>query len=109
MKYLIFLLYIFAAFRITILFSKDNGPYDVFDWIRYKLGVRTTLDSDGNPELVSERFLGRLIICTGCFSGYVIAFMIPLFLLNIPIINYVVYFFGCWGIVILLLSNYEKS
>lgn len=57
----------FATYRLTLLFSKENGPKDIFEWIRFKLGVRR----DEHSREVATGFWSELILCPYCFSVWV--------------------------------------
>ena len=100
-------LYVLAIFRVTMLFSKDNGPWDVFDFIRHKLGVVLTSDLKGNSWYESDKFLGRIIICTKCLSFYVLLFITPLYVFPNVIVDRIVYFLGVWGLLYLIFSFVE--
>ena len=64
-EYLI--VFILATYRITLLFSKENGPKDVFEWVRFKFGVRR----DEYSHEVATGFWSELILCPYCFSVWV--------------------------------------
>lgn len=75
----------FATYRLTLLFTKEHGPADMFGWIRMKLGVK--YDQYSNP--VSTGALSEWILCPYCFSVAVGAVVTALVLL-IPSIAYVI-------------------
>lgn len=57
----------FATYRLTLLFSKEAGPLDMFGWIRYQLGVRP----DEHSRETATGFWSELILCPYCFSVWV--------------------------------------
>lgn len=57
----------FATYRLTLLFSKEAGPLDMFGWIRFKLGVR----HDEHSRETATGFWSELILCPYCFSVWV--------------------------------------
>lgn len=79
-----FTIYALAIYRLTNLFYDENGPGDVFDWVRYKAGIRvvkkeqaghftTTPSWEWTPveqEWVREAngFWAKLLNCPLCLS-----------------------------------------
>lgn len=59
-----------ATWRISSLFTNPNedGPFRVFDWIRYAVGIR--YDARGEiDEDINE--VAKVFACIWCFSIYV--------------------------------------
>lgn len=56
-----------ATYRLTLLFSKEAGPGDIFGRLRYWVGVR--------PDVYSKEtatgFLSELILCPYCLSVWI--------------------------------------
>ena len=56
-----------ATYRITLLFSRESGPGDIFGRIRYQLGVRP----DEHSKETATGWLSEAILCPYCFSVWV--------------------------------------
>lgn len=67
-------IYALAVVRLTWLLHHDNGPFDVFDWLRDKLGVVVINDPyTDEPRQVGINELGRLLACPLCLSVWLSA------------------------------------
>lgn len=53
-----------AVYRLTLLFSRESGPGDMFGWIRHQLGVR----HDEYSQETATGWLSEAILCPYCFS-----------------------------------------
>lgn len=65
------LLYALAVVRVTHMLWWENGPGDVFDWVRAKVGIETTrLGFENNFRLVrtANGFWAELLNCPLCLS-----------------------------------------
>ncbi len=82
-----------AAYRLTHLFVHEDGPFSVFDWIRYKAGVTVeqhTLRSiqDGwmsiGETAHADGFWAELLVCPLCLSVWFAAIVhfLPDFILD---------------------------
>lgn len=86
-----------AAYRLTHLFVYENGPFDIFDWIRHKAGIFveaewivTPLDAKGTQDVVlqetvhAEGFWAGLLICPFCLSVWfaAIVYFLPAFIVD---------------------------
>ena len=99
-----FVVYALATFRITYMLWIEDGPFDMFDWLRYKVGVVVTRDGvrgDNNTTL------GRLFNCPLCLSVWVGALMTACCMVNIAIIDYVAMVFAL-SAVCMILVGYER-
>ncbi len=67
---LLFILASFACYRLSELITVDDGPGDVFRWLRVWLGAYD-LDEDGQPK----SSIGRAIICPYCVGIYLAFFL----------------------------------
>lgn len=69
---LILIMGILATWRLTYMLMKEEGPYDMLEKLRDKLGIRYDLKSNA----YSESSIGRLFLCYYCLSiwcGFLIA------------------------------------
>lgn len=66
MKFLDFIIYALAVWRLTSLVvrEEDDGPYELFAKLRYFLGVR--YDENSNPY--GRNQIAKAIMCVWCFS-----------------------------------------
>lgn len=65
MHYLIVL--ILATWRISSLFVNEDGPFGLFSFIRYGVGVKY----DEHSQPYSNNVIGSLLSCVWCFSFWV--------------------------------------
>lgn len=56
-----------ATWRLTSLIHSEEGPYNVFDWLRHRLGVRF------NPlsEMYASTEAAKAVLCPWCLSIWV--------------------------------------
>lgn len=59
-----------AVWRISSLFTNpdESGPFRVFDWVRYAVGIRYDAQSEVDED-INE--VARAFACLWCFSIYV--------------------------------------
>lgn len=104
---IIFLVHTFAAYRISILLVEDNGPYDVFDFIRMKAGIGSQVTSKGKVVFSSDRMIGRILLCVRCTSFYVWLVFFGIMVLQIPYFNHIMIFLAGWGLITMLPARTE--
>ena len=78
-----FSMYALAVFRVTHMLWQENGPWDIFDWLRAKAGISyeavATFQSDefGSIKIqpprkfersVPDKFFAKLLDCPWCLS-----------------------------------------
>lgn len=68
-EWFLFILAVFACFRLAELIAIDDGPDDRLLWLRAKLGA-FDLGDDGRPETS----IGRGIICPYCIGVWLAFF-----------------------------------
>ena len=56
-----------ATWRMASLLAHEDGPGDVFTWLRHVLGVR--YDEDSN--LIGENWLAKGVLCLWCNSVWI--------------------------------------
>ena len=56
-----------ATWRLSSLLAREDGPYQVFDWLRHKAGVR--YDERSEPYAGNE--LARGLTCIWCNSVWI--------------------------------------
>ncbi|MHA2265734.1 MAG: DUF1360 domain-containing protein [Candidatus Thorarchaeota archaeon] len=71
-------IYVLAVFRLTHLLWYENGPWDVFDWLRAKAGIKHvgrpiyTYDGEhaghATDKVVPDTFFAQLLDCPLCLS-----------------------------------------
>ena len=72
---------VFACYRLTQLITIDDGPLEVFKWLRVMAGVY-----DRGPKGHPQRMLGKLYGCPWCIGVWV-ALVITYFVLNSFIVS----------------------
>lgn len=70
---------ILAAWRLTVLFLQDTGPFNFLDRIRHRAGAHVDYEEAGE--------LGRLLQCPYCFSVWV-GIALVLAVLTVPQITW---------------------
>lgn len=68
-----------ATWRVSALFSREAGPFDVFKRTREWAGI--THDNDGNVQVIPHKFFAELLSCVWCTSIWVAAFWAALWML----------------------------
>lgn len=66
-----FLMAILATYGVTFIVTITDGPFDIFEVAKIKLGAYLR-DHNGQPK---PRVLGKLISCPFCFGVWVAAFV----------------------------------
>lgn len=111
-EWLKFIVIVFAAYRLSDLISKEEGPYlaflykdkdqtGVFEWIRRKAGAYNyeyEYDKNGNQTINIPTNLGRGISCPLCVGAYVGLLLTFLLFFDNIIINFFIIWLGIWGI-----------
>lgn len=91
-----------AVFRYTMLLYNENGPWDVFDWLRFKAGISIveTLDMHTQEVVKTERkgegFFAKLLNCPYCISGWISIALAPAVVLPLIFDTYQVLPFVVW-------------
>lgn len=89
------ILIVLASWRLTSLFAREDGPFNIFARFRHFIGVRYM---EGVP--VGMNFIAKAITCPWCFSVWValpFAAMRMLYLSNDSILlTGMIYFFLYW-------------
>ena len=57
---------VLATWRLSSLLVNEDGPFEMFDWLRKQIGVYLTDEND-----VPLSFLGKLFECVWCISVWV--------------------------------------
>lgn len=76
-----FVILCLATWRVSVLFSKEEGPFDVFKRLREKTGIQH--DDNGEVLMIPHKFFAELLSCVWCTSIWVGAFW-GLFWLALP-------------------------
>ena len=61
-----------ATWRVSALFTRESGPFHVFEKIREKAGIQH--DQDGNVSVIPGRFFAELLSCVWCASIWAATF-----------------------------------
>lgn len=69
-----------STWRLTSLFVSEDGPFDIFDRIRFKAGVR--YDAYSNP--IGTNVLAKAMSCMWCFSIWIAALLVLGWMIFIP-------------------------
>lgn len=100
-------IYAVATYRFSLLLYEEDGPFDMFDWLRAKAGIRHEIYTEENEsgkletkvDTIAEGFWAKVLDCPYCISGWIaIAATIGVFANN----QYAdwVAMYGCiWGVV----------
>ena len=92
-----------ATFRIAHLFVWERGPFDIFPWIRARVGA-----TNFNPSL-SKGFLAGVFSCVWCMSVWVSMFFTAVALYNKEIASWVALPFSLSAIAILIREHLDKE
>lgn len=95
-----FLIIALAAYRLTTLLNKDEGPFEVFSRFRRWVGIRIETSEVGMIEEYPENEWAKMVYCPFCLSGYLVLFV----LLTLKIFKPVYYWLGIWGAIDILLT-----
>jgi hypothetical protein len=71
-----------VVFTITYMLIALNGPWDIFKRIRELAGIQH--DVDGYPNVISNKFFSKLLICFWCTSTWISA---PISIITVLIIG----------------------
>lgn len=94
----IFLVLSLASTRISLLFVREDGPFDMFGRLRDYVGVQ--YDAMGQPY--GETFFAKLLSCIYCTSVWVGVFFTILVVLNVNFALIVALPFALSQVVILI-------
>lgn len=101
-----FTIYALAALRMTYLLCWENGPLDVFEWLRAKAGIRyTQLRPEDVRVPYTETFLGRLLMCPNCLSAWMSAIALIGFVLHFPLFDIVAFWLAIWAVSLLFFAR----
>lgn len=79
------LMYALSVFRFTMLLYNEDGPWSIFDWLRFKAGVRIeqVVVMSNSPDesyqewqRTGEGFFAELLNCPYCISGWLSLLML---------------------------------
>lgn len=114
-------LYALAAFRFTHLLWWENGPFDVFDWVRAKTGIRWewSVDREFTPgpfdtEATYNRItpgnnvFAELLNCVHCLGGWTALIAAVAFVFSNPVFDFIAVWGTIWCVQ-LLLFGYKRS
>lgn len=59
-------IFILAVWRLSSLFVKERGPFDVFVKLRELAGIRH--DENMNPWIIPDNLFANILGCVWCFS-----------------------------------------
>lgn len=59
-------IFIMALWRISSLFTKERGPFDVFVKVRTLTGIQH--DEQGMPWIIPDNVFAQIVSCVWCFS-----------------------------------------
>jgi len=61
------IVYILATWRLARLLTSEQGPYDVFDRLRHKIGI--SYDDEGEPH--GANVVAEAVMCLWCLSIWI--------------------------------------
>ena len=114
-----------AVFRLAHMLWWENGPFDIFDWLRSKVGIRWAIteeyqggwgySSSGwhSPEVLEGRtsngsFLAELLNCPLCLSIWIALPVMVAYRLRRQMLDAVVDWLALSGVA-LLLFGWERD
>lgn len=98
-----FIVYSLAVARVTYMLWQEDGPWDVIDWVRAKVGVHYKQYPNGQQIRTADTFLGKLLNCPMCLSLWLSAAAVGLFLLHSHIVDIGVSVLSMAGLVMLMM------
>lgn len=79
-----------ATWRISNLLVNEEGPFAVFEWLRWQVGIRWDIDKEEHFVLPKkDNVVGRMLLCIYCTSMWVGLFVYLAYRL-VPDITYAV-------------------
>lgn len=66
MTFLEFVLLSLAAWRLASMLVREKGPFNMFVWIRERVGIGH--DKDGIPYMIPDNVLAGILSCVWCCS-----------------------------------------
>jgi hypothetical protein len=106
-NFLRLLVYALAAYRVTHMLWLENGPYDVFDWLRAKAGIWYS-EAVGKRTASIGGFWGKLLNCPDCLSVWVAVVAVALWLLQLWVLDVLAAWLAVSAICVALI-NKEKE
>ncbi len=97
-------MYALAAFRVTYMLWAEDGPFDAFDWLRYKMGVTVLNNVRGDNGSMT----GRMFNCPLCLSVWVSAVAVVCYALNVLIIDWISMVLAMSAVCVILMG-YERN
>jgi hypothetical protein len=99
-----FILYSLAVVRVTYMLWREDGPWDILDWVRSKVGVYYEMRPyHDEPTRMARNVVARLFNCPLCLSFWLSAVAVGLFLLRLRILDIGAAVLGMAGLVMLVL------
>lgn len=98
-------MYALAAFRVTYMLWAEDGPFDVFDWLRYKMGVKVV---QHGVRADNGTLTGRLFNCPLCLSVWVSAVAVVCYVLNVLILDWISMVLAMSAVCVILMG-YERT
>ncbi len=96
-----------AAFRLSMLLVHEDGPYDVFDWLRYKAGITHVMGlNEVKPDAPAKGLWAELLMCPYCIAGWISAFFTVCIMLDIG--HFLIIWLAMWAIVYLILKGLKQ-
>lgn len=98
-----------ATWRLSNLLVNEDGPFEVFDWLRAQFDVRWETEVQRHYLLPgSNNEVGRMLLCIYCTSIWVAIFFVALTLL-LPQVAFVVTAILALSAVSCLLDHYMEA
>ena len=106
-----FVIYALAVYRLTHLLVFEDGPFDVFDWLRAKAGVYVAIVTTNPPQeqFTADTFLGRLLLCPLCLSVWVAGVAVIAMWLNLVVCDMIASWLALAGVSVLLFGGERES
>lgn len=101
-----FIIYALATYRIVWLLWRENGPGDIFDLIRYKVGIRWVNDQGW---VATTGGVGRVLNCAHCLSGWVALLMLGAMLARINLLDLFALWLALWAVSRILFDIFAEE
>jgi len=98
------LIYALAVYRVTRLLWWENGPFDMFDWVRHKAGV--WVDSKFKRQH-SNTFFSQLLLCPHCLGMWLAVPALTCWYAQSPILDLIATWLAISGLVSVLFGDRE--
>ena len=104
------IVYSLATFRVTMLLHNEEGPWALFDWFRFKMGLlyRSETASFEFRDDEYQPFIGKLLQCPLCLSGWLMPWAVAGSMKRIFVLDVAALWLFAWSLVYLTVKVAKK-